>query len=441
MIHDLDLILALVDAELESVDAVGVPVLTAGEDIANARLRFADGTVANLTASRVSRERVRKIRIFGERRYLSVDLMERKVEEVLLEDGRRRAGPAPDRPDGVRRRGRRRVSRIRRTTPRGSRTPPELLAFFQARRLRLRARSAAVSRGQPARGRAPRFRRRRARRRARGGQRRRRAAGVAARARGARPGARVAAPDGARAVSVMRRIFLVAGEASGDLQAALLVQALRARRDDLEFWGVGWRAWRRPGCGSSPGARSWPSWASWRCWAGFRGSWARWSGAGALGELRPDLFIPVDFPDFNFRLLPRAVPPRYPDRLLHQPADLGLAARAGARAAALSSAGCWRSSPSRQTSTGAHGVPVTWVGHPLARSARPGAARRRRSGPPRACRSIGTGRGAAARESALGDRADRPAAARDARSSRRSRARRRRRDARGDLDRRDAPRV
>jgi predicted dehydrogenase len=85
MIHDLDLTLRLMTSPLESCDAVGVPVLTAGEDIANARLRFQDGAVANLTASRVSRERVRKIRFFSAHRYLSLDLMERRVEQVVLE--------------------------------------------------------------------------------------------------------------------------------------------------------------------------------------------------------------------------------------------------------------------------------------------------------------------------------------------------------------------
>jgi predicted dehydrogenase len=84
MIHDLDLVLSLVPSEVEAVDAVGVPVLTSGDDIANARLRFADGAVANLTASRVSRERVRKIRFFGRHRYVSLDLMERSGEQVLL---------------------------------------------------------------------------------------------------------------------------------------------------------------------------------------------------------------------------------------------------------------------------------------------------------------------------------------------------------------------
>jgi predicted dehydrogenase len=65
MIHDLDVVLAFVKSPVTSVDAVGIPVLSSSEDIANARLRFANGCVANLTASRVSAERMRKIRVFS----------------------------------------------------------------------------------------------------------------------------------------------------------------------------------------------------------------------------------------------------------------------------------------------------------------------------------------------------------------------------------------
>jgi predicted dehydrogenase len=65
MIHDLDVVLSFVKSPVTSVDAVGIPVLSANEDIANARLRFANGCVANLTASRISPERMRKIRVFS----------------------------------------------------------------------------------------------------------------------------------------------------------------------------------------------------------------------------------------------------------------------------------------------------------------------------------------------------------------------------------------
>jgi predicted dehydrogenase len=73
MIHDLEVILHLVRAPVQTIDAVGVPVLSRGEDIANARLRFENGCVANITSSRISPERMRKIRVFQENAYLSLD--------------------------------------------------------------------------------------------------------------------------------------------------------------------------------------------------------------------------------------------------------------------------------------------------------------------------------------------------------------------------------
>ena len=74
MIHDLDLVRTLVGSHVEDVAAVGIPVLTPFVDIANARLTFSSGAVANITASRVSRDRMRKIRIFQKSGYLSLDL-------------------------------------------------------------------------------------------------------------------------------------------------------------------------------------------------------------------------------------------------------------------------------------------------------------------------------------------------------------------------------
>lgn len=74
MIHDIDLLLTLVGAEASEISAVGVPVLTSTLDIANARVTFTSGAVANITSSRISRDKKRKIRIFQEREYLSLDL-------------------------------------------------------------------------------------------------------------------------------------------------------------------------------------------------------------------------------------------------------------------------------------------------------------------------------------------------------------------------------
>lgn len=84
MIHDIDLVLSLVGSEVSSVQAVGVPILTPNVDIANARLEFENGAVANITASRVSMERTRKIRLFQPSGYLSLDLAKGTGEFLRL---------------------------------------------------------------------------------------------------------------------------------------------------------------------------------------------------------------------------------------------------------------------------------------------------------------------------------------------------------------------
>jgi predicted dehydrogenase len=87
MIHDLDIVLSLVGGTVSSVEAVGVPVLTGRVDIANARLRFENGCIANITASRISRDRVRKIRFFQPDAYLSIDYAAQEVEMYRLVKG------------------------------------------------------------------------------------------------------------------------------------------------------------------------------------------------------------------------------------------------------------------------------------------------------------------------------------------------------------------
>lgn len=87
MIHDLDLVLSLVRRPVRSLAAAGVPVLTASPDIANARLEFEGGAVANLTASRVSMDRMRKIRFFQRSGYISLDLAAGIGEFLRLRDG------------------------------------------------------------------------------------------------------------------------------------------------------------------------------------------------------------------------------------------------------------------------------------------------------------------------------------------------------------------
>jgi predicted dehydrogenase len=92
MIHDLDILLALVNEPVMEVKAVGIPVLSDKVDIAHARLEFAGGAVANVTASRVSTERVRKMRFFQQREYVSLDYTRRDALRV----GVKRPGPQPE---------------------------------------------------------------------------------------------------------------------------------------------------------------------------------------------------------------------------------------------------------------------------------------------------------------------------------------------------------
>ena len=92
MIHDLDILLALVKEPVEEVKAVGIPVLTQKVDIAHARLEFVGGAVANVTASRVSTERVRKMRFFQQHEYISLDYARRDALRI----GVKRPGPEPE---------------------------------------------------------------------------------------------------------------------------------------------------------------------------------------------------------------------------------------------------------------------------------------------------------------------------------------------------------
>ena len=91
MIHDLDLVLALVDSPIESVDAVGAAVASPHEDIANARIRFISGAVATITASRISARTERRMRIFSQQGYMAADFANRRLTLV----GHGRGKPIP----------------------------------------------------------------------------------------------------------------------------------------------------------------------------------------------------------------------------------------------------------------------------------------------------------------------------------------------------------
>jgi predicted dehydrogenase len=90
MIHDLDLLLTAVKSEVTSIEAIGVNVLTSRTDIANVRLRFASGCIANVTASRISRDKVRKLRFFQRESYVSIDYASQEAEiyRLVAQNGR-----------------------------------------------------------------------------------------------------------------------------------------------------------------------------------------------------------------------------------------------------------------------------------------------------------------------------------------------------------------
>ncbi|WP_117883354.1 Gfo/Idh/MocA family oxidoreductase [Aureibaculum luteum] len=92
MIHDIDIILSVVDSEVKNVYASGVSVISETPDIANARIEFENGCVANLTASRISLKNMRKARFFQKDAYISVDFLEKKSEVVRMKD-------VPENPD------------------------------------------------------------------------------------------------------------------------------------------------------------------------------------------------------------------------------------------------------------------------------------------------------------------------------------------------------
>ena len=240
MIHDLDIILNMVKSPLRSVEAVGVPVLTPSVDIANARLRFANGCIANITASRVSLKRERKLRIFQADAYFSIDFDERRVRIC------RRESDADGQPSltiegsgGPR----------RRRSPRGDRCVPRRGPEARdACRDRLgwiaRARGGARDPGE----------------RRDGGARASRSAGMMA----SGEASRVPSPTPAR------RVLLVAGEASGDLHGADFLRSLRATL----ALGRGLRPGRRalPRRGHAHGGRCGRGRRPWGSWKAPRGS-------------------------------------------------------------------------------------------------------------------------------------------------------------------------
>ena len=95
MIHDIDLVQSLANSEIESIEAIGTPVFSGEIDIANARIRFANGCVANTTASRVSMKTERKLRIFEDAAYISLDLQQKILTLIRKREGEPQPGQLP----------------------------------------------------------------------------------------------------------------------------------------------------------------------------------------------------------------------------------------------------------------------------------------------------------------------------------------------------------
>ncbi|HVZ59975.1 MAG TPA: hypothetical protein VG892_04235, partial [Terriglobales bacterium] len=123
MIHDLDIVLSFVQSPVKEIRAVGLPVLSAKVDIANVRMEFESGCVANFTASRISTERVRKLRFFQPRQYVSIDYSRQDVVVFTVEEGGE-AGAAP------------RIGIAKPETLQGEPLQAELRSFLQAVRKR-----------------------------------------------------------------------------------------------------------------------------------------------------------------------------------------------------------------------------------------------------------------------------------------------------------------
>ena len=96
MIHDIDIILSIIDAPIKTIHTVGAPVITPLTDIANARLIFENGCTANVTVSRISMDNMRRMRIFQPGRYLSVDFSKKEVMSITLRQGAGNTQPLPD---------------------------------------------------------------------------------------------------------------------------------------------------------------------------------------------------------------------------------------------------------------------------------------------------------------------------------------------------------
>ncbi len=132
MIHDLDLVLAMVDSPVSEIRAAAVPVVSETDDIANCRLQFENGCVANLTASRITAQPLRKLRVFTNDRYASLDLKEKKAELYRLFRKKGKDAAIPERYTPVVDTGTSRIARLGVAVKSGEMLAAELGDFISA---------------------------------------------------------------------------------------------------------------------------------------------------------------------------------------------------------------------------------------------------------------------------------------------------------------------
>ena len=264
MIHDLEIILHLVRSPVQTIDAVGVPVLSRGEDIANARLRFENGCVANITSSRISPERMRKIRVFQEDAYLSLDYQKQTGEIYRRLSGRiSREEVEIEREEPLRRQ---LASFIEcATTGRA----PKVSGFQATAALEL-------------------------------------AVEITKRIHADGFGLKGSAFVSSEVASMVptKKVFFVAGEASGDTHGSELMVALRELDPEIRFLGRG--GVRMSGV-AGEGFIDWSQHSAvlglWEVMKNYR--YFRQQFAATLEEIRresPDAVVLIDYPGFNLRL-------------------------------------------------------------------------------------------------------------------------------------------
>lgn len=335
MIHDIDAVLYLTGQTPSQISAVGVAVLSSNEDIANARLEFPDGCVANLTASRVSVERLRRIRFFQDNAYVSVDLFDKSGEAFVIKDPR---SFRPGKVDPLALLAG--IQRTRLEVPAGEPLTFELQAFLRS----LRGEGEGAASAQA--GRNALFVAEEVRE-----AMRRRALQWSASLKAAAPGRE-------------RRVLMVAGEASGDHHAANLVTALR-RLEPCDIRGVAGPRMRLAGVRALVQQEE-------LAVIGFSGVLAKLplllrTRAKLLAEartFRPEAVVLVDYPGFNLRLGPQLK--QLGVRVFYYVAPQVWAWHAE-RAAEMAA---WVDRlavvfPFEEALFRAAGVPTTFVGHPL----------------------------------------------------------------------------